>query len=141
MSSSLEKSWLSIAPGLGKLKAAWPSRGWSWDGRLVCASSSFPVEREKEALEATAHGFPTEWSTSQLALAPQRLRDLLSRVGDIWPGQRLFTTGPLDGLYAFGLWWPWNNGVTISLRVGLADVDPDREPTPQLRDLFGVAPD
>jgi hypothetical protein len=53
-------------------------------------------------------------------------------------GQRVLSQGPLDGLTAYGLWWPWGNGKTVSLRIGLADVDPGVEPFLKFRNLFGV---
>ena len=54
-------------------------------------------------------------------------------------GQLILAAGPFAGLHAFGLWWPWGDNETISLRVGLCDVDPNREPYVRFRDVFGVS--
>ena len=139
MSPAKNEAWVSLARGLGKLRAAWPAGGWSWDGRLACVASAFGAEFEADARAATVLGLPDEWTPAGLATAPERLRTLAARFGDVRQGQLLFTGGPLEGLFAFGLWWPWGNGQTVSLRVGLADVDTSREPTPQFCELFKVS--
>jgi hypothetical protein len=37
------------------------------------------------------------------------------------------------------LWWPWGDGTTTSLRIGLADVDPASSRYARFRDVFGVS--
>ena len=39
---------------------------------------------------------------------------------------------------AFGLWWPWGDGTTISLRIGLHHLDEPKQRYPRLRDVFGI---
>jgi hypothetical protein len=131
-------AWGEVFEGLKKLRAGWPMRGWSWDTRLSCVTSSFGVQFEAEARAAAAQGLPAEWTASSLLRAPPRLRELADKYGDVRSGQLLFTGGSLDGNFAFGLWWPWGNGATISLRVGLADVHVNRDPSPRFREMFGV---
>jgi len=138
MSPSTAAAWQSLSQNLKKLRASWPMRGWSWDARMTCITSSFSIQFEAEARASAAQGLPMEWTQATLTKAPARLRDLAERSGGVRSGQFVLTGGPLDGLFAFGLWWPWGNGQTISLRVGLADLEADREPYPQFRDLFAV---
>ena len=138
MSSAKIEAWVSLSRTLDKMRAAWPTGGWSWDDRLACVASAFDSEQEKAARAAVALSLPTEWTAATLATAPERLKALANRVGDVRQGQHLFTGGPLEGMFAFGLWWPWGNGKTISMRVGLADIDASREPTPQFCELFKV---
>ena len=78
------------------------------------------------------------YPAATLGQASPNLRDLAARTGGLRAGQLLMTGGPTGGLLAFGLWWPWGDGETISMRVGLLDVDPNREPYRRLRDLFTV---
>ncbi len=42
-------------------------------------------------------------------------------------------------MHLFGLWWPWGDGATISLRVGVANCDRPTELYPQIRALFKIA--
>ena len=131
--------WQPVLEKMKKLKESWPSRGWSWDGRLVTIASSFSVEFEAKARASVKLALPTEWVSSTLSTAPQRLRDAVEKTGGLRGGQFLFGGDPVGSIIPFGLWWPWGDAETISLRIGLAEVDGQREPFPRLRDVFGVA--
>jgi hypothetical protein len=131
-------AWQPVFDSLIRMKAAWPTRGWSWDPRLLCITSSFTTEQEPQARKATQVALQNEWTSATIARAPQQLRDVVDRVGGIRQGQLALSTGPVNGLLVYGLWWPWGDGETVSLRVGLADVDPNREPYVRFRDVFGV---
>lgn len=131
-------SWQAMFESLGRMKASWPTRGWSWDPRLLCCTSSFTTEQEPAARTATALALPTEYTSATVIRAPQQLRDVTERAGGVRAGQLVLSNGPLNGLLIYGLWWPWGDGETVSLRVGLADVDPNREPSLKFRDVFGV---
>ncbi len=130
--------WQPLFDGLRRLKTGWPARGWSWDSRLVCVTSSFHNDHAATARTAALDALGTEWTAQTLANAPPRVREFVERTGGLRSGQFLVATPPVGGLVAFGLWWPWNDNDTISFRVGFLDVDPSEEPFPTLRDLFGV---
>jgi len=132
-------AWQPLFESLGRMKASWPTRGWSWDPRLLCITSSFTTEQEQQARKAVQSALQNEWSASTIAHGPQQLRDVVERAGGVRQGQLALSTGPVNGLLVYGLWWPWGDGETVSLRVGLADVDPNREPFIQFRDMFGVS--
>ncbi|HVJ89462.1 MAG TPA: hypothetical protein VM580_06630 [Labilithrix sp.] len=131
-------AWQPVFDSLGRMRACWPTRGWSWDPRLLCVTSSFTTEQEPAARTATQMALQNEWTTATLVRAPQLLREVVDRAGGIRQGQLALSTGPINGLLVYGLWWPWGDGETVSLRVGLADVDPNREPYIRFRDVFGV---
>jgi len=131
-------SWQPMFESFTRMKAAWPTRGWSWDPRLLCCTSSFTTEQEPAARKATQMALATEWTTATIARAPQSLRDIVERSGGVRQGQLVLSAGPVNGLSGYGLWWPWGDGETVSLRVGLADVDPNREPYLRFREVFGV---
>jgi hypothetical protein len=124
---------------LGRLKQTWPARGWSWDGRFVCLASTFTVPYEAQARKAAHEGLPHEYTSTTLGTATHELRDLAARTGGLRSGQLLLVGGPTGGITSFGLWWPWGDGETISMRVGLLDIDAAREPWRRLRDVFGVS--
>jgi hypothetical protein len=132
------EAWQPLFDSLFRMKTAWPTRGWSWDPRLLCVTSSFTTEQEPAARAATQIALQNEWNAATIVRAPQALRDVVERAGGIRQGQLAISTGPIAGLLAYGLWWPWGDGETISLRVGLADVDPNREPYNRFRDVFNV---
>ena len=133
------EAWQPLFDSLGRMKAAWPTRGWSWDPRLHAVTSSFTTEQEPAARISVQMALQTEWTSATIIRAPQSLRDVAERAGGVRPGQTALSTGPISGLLAYGLWWPWGDGETVSLRVGLADVDPNREPYIRFRDVFSVS--
>lgn len=123
--------------GFSRLRAKWPRRGWSWDNRLNCVTSSINSDLEREARTIALEGLPAEWTPTSLAKAPPRIRDLAERSGGLRTGQLLYSAGPVSGVLAYGLWWPWGDGVTISLRIGL-DIGIMDDPYPRFREVFGV---
>ncbi len=132
------EGWQPIFDALGKLKRAWPTRGWTWDSRLGCVTSSFTVDQEPQARAAVADTMPAHYTQASIARAPRAIQEIVERAGGLRPSQLVLSLGPSAGLLVFGLWWPWGDGQTISLRVGLADVDPIKEPNGRFRELFGV---
>ena len=127
-----------MVDALKRMRASWPSRGWSWDSRLNCITSSFSQDFEAKARAAVAEALQHRFTAATLATAPQRLRDVVERSGGLRSSQVAFAGGNPAGVLAFGLWWPWADQATISLRVGLCDVDMAQEPYPSFREIFGV---
>ncbi len=138
MDATSRDPWQPLMDRMKKLKESWPSRGWSWDGRMNTVSSSFSTEFEAKARVSASYALPIQWTSTTIGQAHHRLRELCERTGGLRAGQILLAGEPVAGVVTFGLWWPWGDGETISLRVGLSDVDPMREPYPRIRDLFGV---
>lgn len=118
-----------------ELKQSWPGAPWSWDARFAMVASSFTIDLEPAARASAMHAFPRGWTTKSIDAAPASLKAIADRSGGLRSNQRLLA-GALDVLY--GLWWPWSNGATITLRIGLAELDATAEPVVQLRALFGA---
>src|SRR4029078_7958928 len=103
-------------------------------------ASSIPLAREAEARAAMAGVLPTSVSVDTLASASESVRGLVEKCGGLRAAQLLFWGGGDDAPGAFGLWWPWGDGTTVSLRIGLHDVDVPKERYPRLRDVLGIPP-
>ncbi|HWL85108.1 MAG TPA: hypothetical protein VNO21_04865 [Polyangiaceae bacterium] len=137
MSTAARDLWQPMLEGFVRLRSKWPRRGWSWDNRLNCVTSSINADLEAEARLVALEGLPSEWTHASIASAPPRVRDLADRSGGLRAGQLLYSAGPVAGVLAYGLWWPWGDGVTISLRIGL-DIGVLDEPYARFREIFGV---
>lgn len=122
---------------LENLRAKWPKSGWSWDSRFSCVASSFGLDLVSEAQAVATEALRHEWTTRNIAGAPPIVRQLADDTGGIRADQFIFTTDPGGRLVAYGLWWPWGDDITISLRVGLAGYASEAE-TFRFRDLFGA---
>lgn len=121
-----------------ELRLAWPSRGWSWDSRLSCVTSSFSAELEGKARAAAALALSTEWTPATIQRAPAALRDIAEKTGGLRTGQMIFASAAVGSAFAYGLWWPWGDGMTTSVRIGLVDSATSEEALQRLRDVFSV---
>jgi hypothetical protein len=130
--------WSLLFGALKELRVAWPSRGWSWDTRLSCVTSSFNVEFEAKARTAVGAALPTEWTSATIQRALPPLRDIAERSGGLRAGQFIFTSANVGPHFGYGLWWPWGDGMTTSLRIGLGGSGLREEAFQRLRDVFGV---
>ena len=130
--------WEAIFTSLERLKARWPGPDWSYDRRLKCVASSIPLTLEPEARAAIAEVLPLSFSVDTLTSAGQGVRGLVEKCGGLRATQLVLWGGGDDAPGVFGLWWPWGDGTTVSLRIGLHDVDAPKERYPRLRDVFGI---
>ena len=121
-----------------KLRADWPTRGWSWDGRFSCLASSFDSEFATRARAAAQLALPNQWIHGTLGTASPVLRELAEQTGGLRPGQTLFASAAIGRSHAYGLWWPWRDSTSISLRIGLVGPDFSERHNARLRDVFGV---
>ena len=136
--ATADEQWQSLFQALEGLKTQWPASDWTYDRRLKCVASSIPMNLEPAARTAMAALLPTSFSAQTLASAPEGVRKLAEGCGGVRSSQLLFWGGDAGAPGAFGLWWPWGDGTTVSLRVGLHDVDLPKERYPRLRDIFGI---
>lgn len=134
----VDSTWQPLMDRFTQLKSTWPARAWSWDSRLVCVTSSFSVEFESKARVAALEALPLEFTAATLPRASSDLRRLAERAGGLRMGQLLLTTRETRSPIAFGLWWPWGDGMTTSFRVGIDGLDWDDDPNPHVREIFGV---
>jgi hypothetical protein len=105
---------------LAAFRKSWPKRGWSWDTRLSCIASAFGVDVTDEAEASVAGSFPHQWTHRTLGGAPPIVQQIAERSGGVRSDQRILSTAPVAGCIAYGLWWPWGDDTTISLRIGMA---------------------
>jgi len=105
---------------LEQFRKAWPKQGWSWDYRFSMVASSFHVDLIPDAERALLLAFPESYDPKGFARAPEHIRELGESVGGIRADQRMFAGPAVGRLVPIGLWWPWGDEITISLRVGLA---------------------
>jgi hypothetical protein len=130
--------WQPLLDRLVQLQSAWPGSAWGWDARFKCVSSSFSKEIAARARAAMADVLTHEWSSDSIGTAPDEVRTLSARYGGVRASQFLFTADPVAGMLLYGLWWPWGDDATISLRVGVANSDRPTELFPQVRAVFNI---
>jgi hypothetical protein len=131
--------WQPLLDDLEKLRSEWPGGGWGWDPRFKCVASSFGKEIAERARAAMKGVLEREWSGATLGDAPPEVRALAGKYGGVRAGQLLFSGRVVEGMHLYGLWWPWGDGATVSLRVGVANCQRPTEAYPQVRAVFKIA--
>lgn len=109
----------AVLPPIRTLKASWPMRGWSYDNRLECVASSFPSSFAPEARGLLDPLFPHVFSERTLKHASEAIRRVAERTGGVRSTQLVFGAPAVGHVTPYGLWWPWEEADTISLRIGL----------------------
>lgn len=133
--------WDPIFASLAEFKKLWPARGWSWDSRLICITSSIVGELVEPARAALKTGFKAEYTSKTITTAHPYMQEAVEKTGGLRSNQFAFaaTEQPVGHMFIFGLWWPWNDQETISLRVGISRLEPNDDPYGRFRDLFNVS--
>jgi hypothetical protein len=89
------------------------------------------------SMKAVLKFMPNEWNYRSIANAPPTVREVVEAAGGVRTDQRVFATAQSGRLLAYGLWWPWGDEITISLRVGLAGYVSDSDQG-RLQELFNA---
>lgn len=142
-----EDEWEALFGRLAALRTTWPARVWTYDRRLKCVTCALTKAEQAEDLAAVAAVLPASWTANTLSAAPPEVRAAVGACGGLRAGQSVsWGSGASTGgdgetpvPAAFGLWWPWGDEVTISLRIGLHAVDQPDLRYMRLRDAFGIA--
>src|SRR5262249_8440951 len=132
MPSPADDVWEQLFRDLALLRDLWPVPEWIYDRRLRCVASSFQKSLQEIGLEGAGAGMPASLPAEGLAGGPEAVRGLAGRCGGLRPTQSLLWGGEAGAPGAFGLVWPWGDGATVSLRIGLHDVDAPKERYPRL---------
>ncbi len=130
--------WEALLTRLTLLRDSWPTPPWTWDSRFSTVGASFAKADEPAVRTSAMHAFPRGWTTASLETAPPQFRTLAVTTGHLRAGQRLLAGDPEIAPTLFGLWWPWSGGETITLRIGVLDLDGSKEPVQRIRALFGA---
>ena len=123
---------------LSRLRTAWPKRGWSWDNRFNCVASTFGIDIVTEARAALALALPNAFGDKTLSQASPVLQEIAKRTGGVRASQAILGGDPVGRVTPYGLWWPWDDARTISMRIGLEHAPQDA--IAQLCSTFGCEP-
>ncbi|EKD28878.1 MAG: hypothetical protein ACD_79C00176G0001 [uncultured bacterium] len=115
---------------------------WKWDSRFETVLSEFPVGSKENILNLLNKSLTTAYDQSSIKKAPVLVKDIDEAFGGLAKGQLLFTSDPNQDILIFCAWWPWGNGINISVRFSpfstkLSDSQ-NKETMDKFRALFGV---
>jgi hypothetical protein len=119
---------------LPRIGAGWPGAKWEWDGRLSCALSVVAKADEAKAQAALTAQLPVLWASDTLGGAPPVIKQICARTGGLLWRQTAFTAELPKAVFAYGLWWPWGSGASVSVRLGVSH----ESVVPTVRAAFGL---
>ncbi|MDP6542825.1 MAG: hypothetical protein QGH60_02475 [Phycisphaerae bacterium] len=96
---------------------------WEWDGYIGAFLATFTVGQAQPIETLCNKYFMSRWDHESLVKAPPSVLAIAENLGGLRAAQRLLMTRPDQFVMAFGAWWPWGDGQTISLRIGLVTDD------------------
>ncbi len=115
---------------------------WKWDGRFGTALAEFPLEKKGSVLGILDQHLIGRWDGATIGEAPETVKKVKEHLGGLMAGQLLFLSDPNDDPLVYCAWWPWDNGQTISIRIGLFSETTDTEEkgalTKAFKGWFGV---
>ena len=115
---------------------------WKWDGRFGTVLAEFPLEKQASVLGILEQYLVSRWDSATICEAPEIAQDIKGHLGGLTAGQLLFLSDPGVDPLVYCAWWPWGDGQTISIRIGLlgatTDEDQKRALTEALKGWFGV---
>ena len=92
---------------------------WQWDTRFNVALVVIDKQNMPSILSLISQEFNQKWNDANIDNAPEVIMDVVNNIFGIQPGQILFSSDDRNDLILLAAWWPWGNGINISLRIGL----------------------
>jgi len=80
--------------------------------------------------------FSNKWDFATINDAEAPIRDFFQAGFGVVPGQKVFTTDPVNGVVLFAAWWPWGDDERISLRLGLVSLSDQKLENAEVKDLI-----
>ena len=115
---------------------------WKWDGRFGTVLAEFPPEKKASVLGILDQSLVSRWDSATIGEAPESAKKVKEHLGGLMAGQLLLLSDPNAEPLVFCAWWPWGNGQTISIRIGLFSETTGAEEkgtlTQALKGWFGV---
>jgi len=92
---------------------------WEWDDYIGAFLAAFSIDHVAEIQTICDKYFVSCWDSTSLAKIPPSTMAIAESLGGLRSTQKLFVTSPGEFVMAYGAWWPWGDGNTISLRIGM----------------------
>ncbi len=92
---------------------------WKWDERFETVLAEFNVKEKARITEVIKAHMGDIWDGGNFQQAPELIKLVIDFFGGLHPGQELFTTRTDRDDLLLCAWWPWGNGETISIRLGV----------------------
>ena len=101
------------------LIAHWDGNNWSWDNRFMCPTTVVEGDAREATFALMRKELTNTYDHTRVAHLPAPVAQLVQATGGLRPGQCVLTDEERSGVHRYALWWPWTNGTTVSIRIGV----------------------
>jgi len=127
---ALENSFKDLANAFhGKIE-------WKWDGRFKTALGEFSAGMKDDVLGILEQYLVSTWDSSSIKEAPAVVQEIKRNLGGLSSGQLLLLSDLNKEAFIFCAWWPWGNGMKVSIRVAPFSEDLSGEEAAALTTAF-----
>jgi hypothetical protein len=113
---------------------------WKWDGRFETVLAEFGTQEKESVCKIIKTQMGFKWDNDNVSKAPELVKMIIDFFGGLHEGQQLFTSKIDNGEFLLCAFWPWGDGKTVSIRLGVfADSlgdDENKELTLLFKDWF-----
>jgi hypothetical protein len=92
---------------------------WTWDERFKTVLASFDVKDTDFVQAHIKKEMAYIWDDENTESAPELVQNIINYFGGFYSEQLLYTSDPDKDDILMCAWWPWGNGNTISIRIGV----------------------
>jgi hypothetical protein len=115
---------------------------WKWDDRFETVLAQFSTQEKESVYRIIKTQMGFKWDTDNVNKAPKLVKMIIDSFGGLEKEQLFFTSDLDNGEFLFCAFWPWGDGKTVSLRLGvfadsLSD-DDNKELTRLFKNWFSV---
>lgn len=96
---------------------ALPGAEWEYDERFITALYCYEIAKHGQVETVLTEMFENGWDYKSYKKGSKSVKKLVKELSGLQKGQLLHTTG--DELLIYAVLWPWGDGTTVSLRIGL----------------------
>ena len=99
---------------------------WRWDKEFNLALTVIDRQDEIMVELPLTLEFADKWDFATIQDADEPIREFFQAGWGIIPGQKVFTSHPVNGNVLYVAWWPWGDDERISLRMGLMSISVEK---------------
>ncbi len=92
---------------------------WTWDDRFKTVLAEFNTEDSAFIRINIQNDMNDVWNQENADSAPELIKNIIAYFGGFYPKQQLYTSDADGNDIMMCAWWPWGNGNTISIRIGV----------------------
>jgi len=96
---------------------------WTWDSYYKTAVSAISIVEVGTVQNAISNEMTNSWHVANLKESPNEVTKLVENLSGLHRGQNLYTSTIVKGTLLFAAFWPWSDGTTVSIRIGLFRFD------------------